>query len=283
MDSLIPVATGSFGSGFGAAGVGGAIGGLIGSWVGNGWNGGWGGRNCGCGCGCGSNHETVVVPTGLGYGYGYGAGLVSENAILSQLNSVQEGLTRNAISDLQGQNTTNMAMCQGFSGVVSNANQNTASLNNTAVQGFAGLNTAITSGNAAVQQSLCQGFGGLNTAVLVSSKDNALLNCQSTSSLKSAIDECCCTTQKTVTAEGSATRNLMSQIERDELLRELSDAKCKISSLENQQFTTAAIAAQTGQLRSEMAAQTSTLIQHMGIIAAAAKLIPTSSSSTPAA
>lgn len=268
MDSLIPVATGSFCSGMGAAGVGGAIGGLIGSWFGNGWNGGWGGRGYGCG--------PVVVGEA-------GVGRCAENTVLNQLDSIQEGLTRNAISELQGQNTTNMAMCQGFSGVISNANQNTATLNNTSVQGFAGLNTAITSGNAAVQQSLCQGFAGLNTAVLVSSKDNALLNCQSTSTLKSAIDECCCTTQKTVAAEGSATRNLMSQIERDELLRELSDAKCKISSLENRQFTSAAIAAQTNQLRSEMASNTATMIQHMGIIAAAAKLIPTSSSSTPAA
>lgn len=265
MDSLIPVATGGLGSGAGAAGVGGAIGGLIGSWFGNGWNGGWGGRGYGCD----------------GHGFTAGAELTSNAAIMNQLSSIQDTINSGTVADLQAQNATNMAMCQGFSGVVNNANQNMSTLNNTAVQGFAGLNTAVSSGNAGIQQSLCQGFSGLNTAVLVSSKDNALLNCESTSAVKSAISDCCCNTQRTIMSESAATRSLVSQIERDELLRELADAKCKLSSLENQQFTSAQIAAQSNQLRSEMNANTANIIQHMSLIAA--RYAPTTTTATTTA
>ena len=257
MESLIPVATGGFGSGAGAAGVGGAIGGLIGSWFGNGWGGGWGNR-WGNGGGCCDG----------GHGFTTGAELASNTAIMNQLSSIQDTINSGTVAGLQSQNSTNMAMCQGFSGIVNNDNQNTATLNNTAVQGFAGLNNTITSGNAGIQQSICQGFSGLNTAVLVSSKDNALLNCQSTGAITKAISDCCCESQRTTMSEGAATRSLMSQIERDELLRELSDAKCQISSLQNQKFTAEAIAVQTNQLRNEMNANTATLIQHMASIAA---------------
>ena len=267
MDSLVPIATGGFGSGAGAAGVGGAIGGLIGSWFGNGWGGGWGNRGWNGGCD--------------GHGFTAGAELTSNAAIMNQLSSIQDTINSGTIADLQAQNAANMAMCQGFSGIVNNDNQNTATINNTTVQGFAGLNTAVTSGNAGIQQSLCQGFSGLNTAVLVSSKDNALLNCQSTGAITKAISDCCCETQRTTMSEAAATRSLVSQIERDELLRELSDAKCKISSLESQQFTSAQIAAQSNQLRAEMNANTSNIIQHMSLIAS--RYAPTTSTTTATA
>lgn len=266
MDSLIPVATGGFGSGAGAAGVGGAIGGLIGSWFGNGWSGGWGNRGWGNG-GCCDGH-----------GFTAGAELTSNASIMNQLSSIQDTINSGTIADLQAQNSTNMAMCQGFSGIVNNDNQNTATLNNTTVQGFAGLNNAVTTGNASIQQSLSQGFNGLNTAVLVSSKDNALLNCQSTGAITKAISDCCCETQRTTMSEAAATRSMMAQIERDELLRELSDAKCKISSLQNQKFTAEAIAVQTNQIRNEMNANTATLIQHMATIAA--RYAPTTTPTT---
>lgn len=285
MDALFPVATGGwggFGGGAGSAGIGGAIGGLIGSWLGNGmgWGGGYGGGRGGYGFG--GNIPVAVSSCSCDSGNnGYYGGAVLAN----QLSSIQDGITAAAVAELQGQNTTNMALCQGFSGVVNGANQNTASLNNTMVQGFAGLNNGVATGNAAIQQTLCQGFNGLSASVLTSSKDNALLNCQSTGAITKAIGDCCCETQRTVMGEGSATRNLVSQIERDSLLRELNDAKCQISSLKSQQFTSEAIAAQTNQLRNEMTANTANLIQHMGFIAAAAKLIPvpTTGTGTPAA
>lgn len=274
MDALFPVATGGwggFGGGAGSAGIGGAIGGLIGSWLGNGM--GWGGGRGGYG-GYGLGGNIPVAVSSCSCDSNRGHGYYGEAFFANQLSSIQDGITSAAVADLQGQNATNMALCQGFSGVVNGANQNTASLNNTMVQGFAGLNTAVTSGDAGIQQSLCQGFNGVNTAVLTSSKDNALLNCQSTGAITKAIGDCCCETQRTTMSEGSATRSLVSQIERDGLLRELNDAKCQISSLKSQQFTSEAIQAQTNQIRNEMNMNTANLIRHMGIIAAAAKLIP---------
>lgn len=283
MDALLPIGGGcGFGGygGAGSAGIGGAIGGLIGSWLGNGM--GWGGGRSGGGYGgYGGGVPVAVSSCSCDNGHNHGGGsLYGDMVLAGQISSIQDGITAAAVAELQGQNTTNMALCQGFSGVVNGANQNTASLNNTMVQGFSGLNNTVTIGNAANQQSLCQGFSSLNTAILSNAKDAALLNCQSTGSITKAIGDCCCETQRTIMGEGSATRSMMANIERDSLLRELNDAKCQISSLKSQQFTSEAIQAQTNQLRSEMNANTANLIHHMGFIAAAAKLIPVPTTGT---
>lgn len=275
MDALLPIGGGcGFGGygGAGSAGIGGAIGGLIGSWLGNGM--GWGGGRGGGYGGYGGGVPVAVSSCSCDNSHGHGGSLYGDMVLAGQIASIQDGITAAAIAELQGQNTTNMSLCQGFSGVVNGANQNTASLNNTMVQGFSGLNNTVTVGNAATQQTLCQGFNNLNTSILSNAKDAALLNCQSTGTITKAIGDCCCETQRTIMGEGSATRSMMANIERDSLLRELSDAKCQISSLKSQQFTSEAIAAQTNQLRNEMNANTANLIHHMGVIAAAAKLIP---------
>ena len=276
MDGLVPTfSVNGDGNGYNGGGWGDAVGAfagaLIGSWWGNGWGGGFGngGGNGGC-CGSAPSAPSVVIAGGAG-----GCGSTAE---LDALTGLQASVNSLGLQSLQGQNTTNMAMCQGFSGVVAADNANTASLMNATTQGFAGLNTAIMTGDQGIQQSLCQGFNGLNTAVLVSSKDAALQNCQSTNQLTNAIDSCCCTTQRTIAAEGSATRALVSQLDRERLLTQICDLKSENSSLKNQNFTTAAISALGSQLRTEMQQYTLNIIGHMAVIPR-----PTSGTATAAA
>lgn len=261
MDGLVPTYSingdGNANGGWGDA-VGAFAGALFGSWWGNGWGGGFvnnGGNNGGC-CGSAPSAPSVVIAGGAG-------GCCGSTAELDALTGLQASVNSLGLQSLQGQNTTNMAMCQGFSGVVAADNANTASLMNATTQGFAGLNTAIMTGDQGIQQSLCQGFNGLNTAVLVSSKDAALQSCQSTNSITNAIDNCCCTTQRVIAAEGSATRALVSQLDRERLLTQICDLKSENSSLKNQNFTSQAISTLGSQLRGEMQANTVNIIGHM--------------------
>lgn len=264
MDGLVPTfSVNGDGNGNGAWGdaIGAFAGALFGSWWGNGWGGGFNGGGNGGGCcnggGSGGGAPTVVIAGNPGGG---------STAELDALTGLQASVNSLGLQSLQGQNTTNMAMCQGFSGVVAADNANTASVNNSLTQGFAGLNSTIVSGDQSIQNSLCQGFNGLNTAVLVSSKDAALQNCQSTNQLTNAIDSCCCTTQRTIAAEGSATRALVSQLDRERLLTQICDLKSENASLKNQTFTTAAISALGSQLRGEMQQNTLNIIGHMAVI-----------------
>lgn len=247
----LAVPVGGMGVG-GSAGVGGAIGGLIGSWFGNGWGGGYNNRG---------GAPVVVESVGMCNGTA-----VAASAALDDLSALQTSVNGLGTTLLTNQNATNMAMCQGFSGVVANATNNTNTLGQAVTQGFSGLNTAVMQGNSGIQSTMCQGFSGLNTAVLVNGKDNALLTCQSTNAITSAIDNCCCNTQKTIMAEGCATRGLIKDIQTQDLRDQLCDAKSKISQLESQNFTTATVAASTQQLRNEMAASTNLIIQHVGAI-----------------
>ena len=261
MDGLVPtfsVNDGGGNNGWGGDFAGALIGGAIGSWFGNGFGG--FGNNGGGGCCGGSSPSspTVVVAGGAGGG--------CSSAELDALTGLQASVNSLGLQSLQGQNSTNMAMCQGFSGVVAADNANTASLGNAITQGFAGLNTAIMSGDQSIQNSMCQGFNGLNTAVLVSSKDNALAACQSTNQITNAIDSCCCTTQRAIAAEGSATRALVSQLDRERLLTQICDLKAENSGLKSQAFTSAAIGALGSQLRSEMQQNTLNIIGHMAVI-----------------
>lgn len=242
----LAVPVGGMGVG-GAAGVGGAIGGLIGSWFGNGWGGGYGNRGGDGGC----------CATGVA---------VATSAALDDLSTIQTSVNGLGTTLLTNQNATNMAMCQGFSGVVANATQNANSLNNTATQGFAGLNNAVNVGNAQLQSTMCQGFSGINTAIMSNGKDAALLTCESTNQITNAINNCCCTTQKTIMAEACATRELIKDVQTQALRDQLCDAKSKISSLESQNFTTAAVSALGQQVRGEIAASTNLVIQHVGAI-----------------
>lgn len=233
-----------WGSGWGGAG-GAFAGALIGSWFGNGFMGnGWGNNRNDGGCCC-------------------------RTATVDQVNDL-------GLQVLQGQNQANMAMCQGFSGVVAGNNANTASLNNTLAQGFAGLNTVITNGDAAIQQSLCQGFSGLNTAVLVASKDNALLTCQSTDAITSAIKDCCCTTQRTIMEQGCATRELIKDVQYQNTRDQLCLARDEISTLKSQNFTAGAVAGLGNQVRAEINQAVNNIILHTRAF------LPSGTTTTPA-
>lgn len=241
--------------GWGWGGAGGAFAGaLVGSALFNGGFGGWGNnRNGGCCCNNGSTAE------------------------LDALQGIQSSVNGLGLQVLQGQNSANMAMCQGFSGVVAEGNSNAASLNNSLTQGFAGLNTAITSGDAGIQQTLCQGFSGINTAIVAGSKDNALATCQSTNAITSAIGDCCCSTQRLIQQESCATRELIKDVQYQQTRDQLCMARDEISTLKSQQFTAGAVAGLGNQLRSELNSAVNQIITHVRAF------IPTTTTTTPAA
>ena len=224
---------GNNGSGFWGDTIGAVIGGAIGGAVGSGW------RNGGNGGGSGGGQGPVVINSGAG-----GGGHCCSSAELDALTGLQASVNGVGLAVVQGQNATNMGMCQGFSGVVNASNQ-----------GFAGLQNTITNGDASIQQSLCQGFGGINTAILTASKDTALQFCQNTNAIAQAISDCCCKTQAAIAEQGQLTRDLINQRAYADLQEKYCDAKSKISSLETQAAFNASQMAQTAQLQQMMAAQ----------------------------
>jgi hypothetical protein len=221
---------------FGGDGLAAFAGGALGAWFGNGMmNGGWGngGWNRGGGCGCNGGGMTGPIVINADDGHGH-----CSTAELDALSGIQSSINGLGLQLLQGQNASNLADCQGFSGVVNATNQ-----------GFSGLNNVVTTGNAAIQQSLCQGFGGLNTAILGASKDIALQDCQSTGAIVKAISDCCCNTQRAIAEQGQLTRDLINQNTITGLQTALCDAKSKIGSLESQAVLAASQAAQTAQVQ----------------------------------
>ena len=241
MGEIVPTMNvgGNSGNGGWGDAVGAFAGALVGSWFTNGWGGGYGGGRGGYGGG------PVIVNGG-------GSDCCS-SAELDALSGIQTSINGLGLQLLQGQNASNLADCQGFSGVVNATNQ-----------GFSGLNNVVTSGNAAIQQSICQAAGGLNTAILTSSKDNALLNCQSTNAITSAIAECCCKTQNAIHAEGEATRGLIQQNYINRLQEKLCDCKSENSALKSQNFIAASQAAQTAQIQAQLDRQA---VQYGALIA----------------
>jgi hypothetical protein len=71
---------------------------------------------------------------------------------------------------------------------------------------------------------------------------------------------CCCETQKAIAAEGSATRALLQQLNKEDLNRMICDKDAKISQLEANMYTNAALAAQSENLIKHMAAISATAI-----------------------
>lgn len=242
--------------GWGWGGAGGAFAGaLIGSWFGNGWGGnGFGNRGGNDGCCCQS------------------AQLAANSAALD---NIQDSINGLGLQVLQGQNSSNMAMCQGFGSAIAAVNNAAFGIQNNLTQGFAGLNTAITSGDASIQQTLCQGFSGLNTAVMGASKDNALQTCQSTNAIVSAIDNCCCSTQRLIQQESCATRELIKDVQYQNTRDQLCQARDEISTLKSQNFTAGAVANLGNQVRGEVNQAVNTILTHV--------LRPTTATTAPAA
>ena len=237
------------------AGVGGAIGGFLGSWLGNGWlgNGGF----------------------GYGRGFGFGnAGLVAttDNAVADSV--IVDSLSR--ISDqVSGVNTTllnsqaqqNSSMCQGFSGLNQSIFEASAGLSRDMGTVFNALANTLVNGNNQINQNMTQGFANAVSAVNANGTAARFDTMTGFNNMQRAIDSCCCNTQNalatgfgdlalencqntgrivgSVQAEGSATRALINQNYINELQTQLCDAKAKIGSLESQQFTSNALAAQS--------------------------------------
>lgn len=242
------------GSGWGDA-IGAFGGALIGSWFGNGFMGGgfgngWGGRGGYGGYGGGSNAATGPAVVVMGNDGG-------SSAEMDALSGIQSSINGLGLAVVQGQGNASLATAQGFAGTVNAANQ-----------GFAGLNTAIATGNAGIQQSICQGFNGVNTSILTSSKDNALLNCQSTGAITSAIEQCCCKTQSAIAEQGQLTRDLISKYAYEDLQTKLCDCKSENAALKSQSFIAGSQAAQSAEFRTALNQQA----QHVGNLLASYRL-----------
>lgn len=233
------------------AGVGGAVGAALGSWFFNG--GGWGGR---------------------GYGYGYPAGgvgvatqAVADSVILDNLARVSDQVSGVNSSLLSSQAQQNSAMCQGFSGVNNSIFEASAGLSRDVGTGFNAISRDVRDTSALTNQNLCSGFA--NTIATINANGSAARfdTLNGFNQTQRAIDSCCCNTQNSIArgfgdlalencqntgrivgaigAEGSATRALINQNYVHDLQTQLCDAKAKIGSLESQQFTSNALAAQS--------------------------------------
>lgn len=190
----------------------------------------------------------------------------SSTAELDALSGIQTAINGVGLQALQGQNTSNLANCQSTACIIANTTSGANQMVNATTQGFAGLNTTVVTGDQSIQNSLCQGFNGVNTAILSSSKDNALSACQATNQIVSSISNCCCDTRAAIAAEGTATRALVSQLDRERMQTEISDLKCKLSAKESEQYTAMAVANLGAQLRQEMQSNTLSIIGHMAVV-----------------
>lgn len=235
MSDMTLVPSNAFGNGgLGDAGAA-ALGAFVGSWFGNGWMGGWGNR----GVGMGADAAAIGAAAGT-------------NLVMDNLNQIQNGINNLGLNLTQGQcaierevagcaSGIQSALCQGFSGVTAAVNNNSAQLMNANNQGFAGLNNTINQTNAMTNSYLAQGFSGINSAI----RDNGYETRLSVSDLARQNADCCCAIKNTVQSEGAATRQLIQNNLITELQTKLCDAKSRIASLENQQYTSASNAAQT--------------------------------------
>lgn len=237
---------------WGGALIGGAIGGAVGSaWNGNRWNnGGCGGGNC-----CNNGNQFIA----------------------DTLTTMRTDV--NSIGRDQLIQTTNLnsAMCEGFGRTIAAAQNIGAQL----AQGQCRTEAAV----------LTTGLNGQ-----IAQKDNTIFQLNATHAnevqamrntfeLKSSIDNCCCQTQKAISdcccetnrnierqgcdtraalhAEGEATRALISQIDRERLLREMNAKDAKIAQLEAQQFNSALAAGTSQQTRNDMQSMLTTILGHM--------------------
>lgn len=193
-----------------------AIGAFAGALFGSWFGDGWGGR----GYGAGAAPVTAAVDTGI---------------VLDNLNNIQQSVNGVGMSVVNGVNGVNTTVLQS-----ANATQ----------QGLCSLGYQGAQETAQVVSALNQGFGGLNSVVQANGYEARL----ATQTLGSQMAECCCETQKTIMAEGQATRALIDRYAYENLQTQLCDAKAKISTLETQNYLQASQAAQTQQIISTVIA-----------------------------
>lgn len=146
----------------------------------------------------------------------------AEAIMLDQVGNLQTSINGLGLNLVQGQGQASLTACQGFGGVNQTIMGSAADTKNVLVQGFAGLNTVIQNGDS-----------NTRFAILEAARSAA---------------ECCCETQRTIVAEGAATRQLIQQNLITEMQVQLCDSKARVAQLENQVYLGASQAAQTQQI-----------------------------------
>ena len=168
---------------------------------------------------------------------------------------------------LNSQAQQSMALCQGFSGVNQSVFEASAGLSRDMGTGFNAVANTVVNGNNQINQNLCSGFANTVAAVNANGSAARFDTLNGFNQMQRAIDSCCCNTQtalasgfgslalencqntgrivSAVQTEGAETRALINQNYINELQTKLCDAKAKIGSLESQQFTSNALAAQS--------------------------------------
>lgn len=261
MEGLMPtfdVNGGNNGCGDGWGNWGGAlIGGAIGAWAGSAWNGNrWNNGGCGGG-GCGDQYIMDTLTT-----------------MRTDINSIgRDNLMQTA--------NLNASLCSGFGNAVAATQAVGADLARGQCRTEAAVLTTGLQGQ--IQQKD-------NTIFQLNAAHNAeVQGMRNTFELKSSIDGCCCATnanikeqgcqtREVLLAEGCATRAtirdeqdktraLISQLDRERLLRESAAKDAKIAQLEAQSFNTGLAAATQQQCRNDMNAMMGNIIGHMAVIA----------------
>jgi hypothetical protein len=219
--TMLPVSTGDSGWGSGGAA---ALGAFVGSWFGNGWGGtGRGGVG-------GGMYPDVSNGVALGAN-------VAATALISDLATLQDSVNSNALASANGFAGVNQTITSGLSSTYNG-------LNNTLVQGM----LSDQAQTASIQSALCQGFGGLNTAIVSTGNDNRFAMQAGLNSIQTQMSQCCCETQKSIAAEGAATRQLIQQNLITDLQTQLCDSKARIAQQESQIYLAGSQAAQTQQI-----------------------------------
>lgn len=233
--------------------LGAAAGAFIGSWFGNGWmNGGWGGPG-----------------RFGGYGYGYGDGTALQvasterngiaDAMMAQLGNIDSNIDRLTASNLQGECAIQRAVADtgyalsntlnnGFARLSNDVGSSAAGLTATVTNGLHGLGAEIGTAAMHTNDVLNHGFASVNAAV----RDNGYETRLNVKDLQAQMASNCCGVKSTIMAEGAMTRQLIQSNYINDLQTKLCDAKARIASLENQQYTAASNAAQTAAIISAL-------------------------------
>lgn len=129
--------------------------------------------------------------------------------------TVQNGIFQNTLSQVQGQASTNLGMCQGFNGV----------------------NAGIAGATAVVQGSLAD----INNNITSQNFENRLQAQQ----LSAQQQQNCCQVLRAIEQEGCANRELQREIQTQAIRDQLAVSQAENQSLKAQLFSTNAMAAQT--------------------------------------
>lgn len=107
-----------------------------------------------------------------------------------------------------------------------------------------------------IGQGICQGFGGIATEIANLGSQLSQGQCRT----REVILAEGCATRATIRDEQDKTRALISQLDREQLLRESAAKDAKIAQLEAFQFNTALAAGNAQQTRNEMQGQTALIL-----------------------